>query len=405
MKKLRTILHCDLNNFFASCECKLNPELKNIPMAVAGDMEARKGIILAKNELAKSYGIVTAETIWSARRKCPELTLVPPHMDLYKSYSQKVRNILCEYTDMVEPFGIDECYLDVTASEHLFGNGETIAKILKKRIKDETGLTVSVGVSFNKAFAKLGSDYKKPDAVTVISYENYKNFVKNIPVENLLLIGGEVKKRLNRMGIYTIGELADENKNLLIDALGKIGGIVHDYANGLDESDVEKFDKRHSPKSIGNGNTFSENIADETVLFSEFMKLCEEIALRLRKEELKGTVVCLNLKAPDFKAKSRQKTLLQPTNLASKIFDTVTEIYKEGFKDFKNIRSATVTLRNLVSNDYVSEQISMFSDIEEKMHSSSKIEETMYKIKNKYGFNSISYGISMNNDIKNNRQN
>lgn len=400
MNKSRTILHCDMNNFFASCECKLNPELKKVPMAVVGDMEARKGIVLAKNELAKAYGVITAETVWAAKRKCPNLTLVSPHKDIYSHYSKKFRNICYEFTDMVEPFGIDECYLDVTDSSSLFGDGITIAEALRKKVKEELGLTVSIGVSFNKAFAKLGSDYKKPDAVTVISKENYADFINDMPVESLLLVGGEIKKRLNRMGIKTIGELARENRNLLVEALGKIGGTIYDYANGLDDSIVEKYNTKHKLKSVGNGNTFPKNISSREELFSEFMKLCEEIAGRLRNEEQKGNVICLNLKTPDFKTKSKQKTIESATNLATDIYRVVTDLYKESFLNFGAVRAATITVKGLNLESESSQQLSMFFEKEKKNENSSKIEDAMYNIKNKYGFNSITYGVTLKNNEK-----
>lgn len=387
-----------MNNFFASCECKLNPELKKVPMAVVGDMEARKGIVLAKNELAKAYGVVTAETVWAAKRKCPNLTLVSPHKDIYSHYSKKFRNICYEFTDMVEPFGIDECYLDVTDSSSLFGDGITIAESLRKKVKEELGLTVSIGVSFNKAFAKLGSDYKKPDAVTVISKENYVDFINDMPVESLLLVGGEIKKRLNRMGIKTIGELSRENRNLLVEALGKMGGTIYDYANGLDDSVVEKYNTKHKLKSVGNGNTFPKNISSREELFSEFMKLCEEIAGRLRSEEQKGNVICLNLKTPDFKTKSKQKTIESATNLATDIYRVVTDLYKESFENFGAVRAATITVKGLNSERESSQQLSMFFEKEKKNENSSKIEDAMYDIKNKYGFNSITYGITLKNN-------
>ncbi len=387
-----------MNNFFASCECKLNPELKKVPMAVVGDMEARKGIVLAKNELAKAYGVVTAETVWAAKRKCPNLTLVSPHKDIYSHYSKKFRNICYEFTDMVEPFGIDECYLDVTDSSSLFGDGITIAESLRKKVKEELGLTVSIGVSFNKAFAKLGSDYKKPDAVTVISKENYADFINDMPVESLLLVGGEIKKRLNRMGIKTIGELSRENRNLLVEALGKMGGTIYDYANGLDDSVVEKYNTKHKLKSVGNGNTFPKNISSCEELFSEFMKLCEEIAGRLRNEEQKGNVICLNLKTPDFKTKSKQKTIESATNLATDIYRVVTDLYKESFENFGAVRAATITVKGLNSERESSQQLSIFFEKEKKNENSSKIEDAMYDIKNKYGFNSITYGITLKNN-------
>ena len=204
----RTILHCDCNGFFASVECVLNPEYKDVPMAVCGSSENRHGIILAKNELAKKFNIKTAETIWSAKRKCPDLVLAPPHKDIYAEHSKKINKVYADFTDMVEPFGIDESWLDVTASYKLFGDGKTIADELRRRIRETFGLTISVGVSFNKVFAKLGSDYKKPDATTVISRENFKDIVFPLPVADLLYVGSKASSKLGAIGIKTIGDLA-----------------------------------------------------------------------------------------------------------------------------------------------------------------------------------------------------
>ena len=254
MNKDRVILHCDCNSFFASVETALDPTLAGVPMAVAGSVEDRHGIILAKNELAKKFGIVTAETVFSAKRKCKDLVLVSPHYESYVKYSEKANAIYARYTDMIEPFGIDESWLDVTASS-LFGTGEQIAKKIRREIKDELGITVSIGVSFNKVFAKLGSDYKKPDAITVINRGNYRDFVYPMPVSNLLFVGKKTAAELGRMGIHTIGELAAASRELLALKLGKAGEQISKYARGEDDSPVlaEESDKA---KSIGNGFTF-----------------------------------------------------------------------------------------------------------------------------------------------------
>ncbi len=392
-EKERTILHCDLNNFFASCECMLNPELKDVPMAVAGYEESRTGIILAKNNLAKKYNVKTAETIWQAKKKCPSLVIVHPHMELYKEYSKKVKNIYYEYTDLVEPFGIDECYLDVTNSKKLFGDGEKIANILRERIKNELGLTISVGVSFNKVFAKLGSDYKKPDAVTVISRENFKEFLNDMPIGNLFFVGKETEKTLNKMCLDTIGKVAREKRELLVFALGKLGGTIWDYSNGLDDSEVSNFLDVKIPKSVGNGKTFEKDIDDIFLLQSEIMLLCEEIAERLRKIDRKCSVVSVNLKAPDLKTKIKQTTLSSSTCNASDIYNEAVGIIKNNFYDFGPVRAATVTVRGLVFDDGC-EQISMFFNEEEKKKDKKLIEDAMYNIKNKYGFDAISYGIT-----------
>jgi len=389
----RTILHCDLNNFFASCECMLNPELKDVPMAVAGYEESRTGIILAKNNLAKSYNVKTAETIWQAKKKCPSLVIVHPNMSVYKEYSKKVKDIYYEYTDLVESFGIDECYLDVTNSKKLFGDGEKIANILRKRIKEETGLTISVGVSFNKAFAKLGSDYKKPDAVTVISKENFRSFLYNIPIGNLFLVGKETEKVLNKMCLDTIGKVSNERRELLVAALGKLGGTIWDYSNGLDDSEVSNFLDVKIPKSVGNGKTFEKDITDVLLLQSEIMFLCEEIAERLRKINKNCTVVSVNLKAPDLKKKVKQITLENSTHNAFDIYKAAIGIIKNYFYDFGPVRAATVTVRGIVSCD-TGEQISMFFMEEEKKKDTKAIEDAMFSLKNKYGFDSISYGVA-----------
>ena len=212
----RTILHCDCNSFFASVETALNPKLKNVPMAVAGDSETRHGIILAKNELAKKFGIVTAEPVMRARNKCPSLITVPPHHEVYSEYSKRVNAIYLEYTDLAEKFGIDETWLDVTGCKGLFGSGIEIAETLRQRVKNEIGITISIGVSFNKIFAKLGSDYKKPDAITVIPKENFKKIVFPLPVESLLFVGGKTVEALKKMYIKTIGDLARTDVRILI---------------------------------------------------------------------------------------------------------------------------------------------------------------------------------------------
>ncbi len=200
----RTILHCDCNGFYASVECALNPELKKVPMAVGGDPSQRHGIILAKNELAKKYNIQTAETIYSAKRKCPDLVIVPPHHSVYKEYSARVMDIYKRYTELVESFGLDEAWLDVTGSRRLFGDGKKIADELRSVVKSETGLTISAGVSFCKVFAKLGSDYKKPDATTVFSRENWKEYIFPMSANSLLYVGKHTEEKLSLLGIKTI---------------------------------------------------------------------------------------------------------------------------------------------------------------------------------------------------------
>jgi len=251
----RVILHSDLNNFYASVECLYNPDLRDKPVAVGGDVEARHGIILAKNYHAKKYGILTGEAIWQAQQKCRDLVVVPPNFKRYMRFSQMARDIYADYTDQCESFGLDECWLDVTGSYRLFGDGKAIADKIRERIKFEMGITASVGVSFNKIFAKLGSDIKKPDATTIISKDNFKDVVWKLPVNELLYVGRATHKKLNRYGIKTIGDLANTELKYLEYWLGKWGCMLWTFANGYDTSPVSNIGAKSLIKSVGNSTT------------------------------------------------------------------------------------------------------------------------------------------------------
>ena len=280
----RVILHCDLNCFYASVELLSRPDLREIPTAVCGDPSSRHGIILAKNEPAKRYGVQTAETIWQAKKKCPGLVLLPPHHGLYHEYSRKVNAIYDQYTDLVEPFGIDESWLDVTHTLHLFGgDAGGLADTLRERMKEELGLTLSVGVSFNKVFAKLGSDYKKPDATTVISRENWQSIVWPLPVGDLLYVGGAARKLLRQYGVETIGQLAACRREMLETLMGKMGAQLYEYANGLDREAVRSRTEADVVKSVGNGTTFPQNLTTREEVRRGIAVLADSVASRLRR--------------------------------------------------------------------------------------------------------------------------
>lgn len=391
----RVILHCDCNGFFASVECALNPELKSVPMAVGGSVEARHGIILAKNELAKKYNIQTAETIFSAKKKCPGLVIVPPRHDLYEEYSQKVNAIYAEYTDQVEKFGIDESWLDVTGSQKLFGSGEEIAAILRKRIREEIGITISVGVSFNKVYAKLGSDYKKPDATTVISRENYKDIVFPLPVGDLLFVGKRTREALSKLHIKTIGDLAASDEEAVKKLLGKAGETIHRYARGDDNSPVDRH-ANDEVKSVGNGMTFRRDLCGERDIMCGISHLSESIAVRMRRKGLKCTVVQVTIKDPDLTSIQRQEKLDRPTNLAKEITDKAMEIMRSSWNMKKPIRMLTVTGGGIVPED-TARQISFFD--EEKNPKRENLEKTLDAIRDKYGKNSVKNANVINNDL------
>jgi len=396
----RTILHCDCNSFFASVECVFKPELKDVPMAVCGDEAARHGIILAKNILAQKYGVKTAETIWQAKKKCPNLVLVKPHYEAYHEFSKKVNAIYERYTDMVEPFGIDESWLDVTGSKLLFGDGERIANEIRTAVREELGITVSVGVSFNKVFAKLGSDYKKPDATTIISKENFKSIVWPLPVNNLLYVGKSSEEVFAKLGIVTIGDLANIDVRLLTSKLGKMGAQLHAYANGEDLSEVASIYDKREAKSVGNGMTFKRNLLGLEDIRAGVMYLADTVATRLRRHGYKGRTVAVALKDPQFKTVSRQMTLDEPTCLAKDIVDASMELIFSLWDITKPVRSITITVSKFDEGEG-GKQLSFFGeDVDETSHKKQQnLEETMDKIRKKYGNTSISYLKILSNDI------
>ncbi len=396
----RTILHCDCNGFYASVECVFHPELRKVPMAVCGDPESRKGIILAKNELAKKYNVTTTETVWQAKKKCPELVLVKPHHDLYQQFSKKVNAIYARYTEQVEPFGIDESWLDVTGSRMLFGGGKKIADELREVVKRELGLTISVGVSFNKVFAKLGSDYKKPDATTIISRQNYKSLVWPLPAEALLYVGKASKEVFYKLGIHTIGDLAAMSEEVLVTKLGKIGSQLHAYANGEDGSPVASIYDRQEAKSVGNGMTFKRNLLGVEDIKSGVLYLSDSVAARLRRYGYQCRTVSVSLKDPQFHTMQKQTTLDSPTDLAKDIYDISMELILSFWDLQKPIRAITVTASHFDEGEG-GKQLSLFDKAEDgARHEKRKsLEKAVDGIRGRYGKGSISYAQILKNDL------
>ena len=395
----RVILHCDANSFFASVETVLNPAYRDVPIAVCGSEENRHGIVLAKNELAKKYGIQTAETVWSAKKKCPDLVIASPHHEAYSEYSKRLNAIYREYTDMVEPFGIDESWLDVTASRRLFGSGEEIAEKIRQRVREELGITVSIGVSFNKVFAKLGSDYKKPDAITVINRENYKEIVYPLPAGSLLFVGKRTEEALGKIGVRTVGELAAVPRELLIKRFGKYGDTLYKYAGGLDDSPVGEGDEDEI-KSVGNGFTFRHDLYTFEECRVGLNFLSDEVAARLREKGMKCACVALTVKDSALRVIQRQRPVCPPTDTADVISEVAFEILRDEWIEGKPVRMLTVTASALVQKEYSFEQIDMFGEADEqKREKSLKKEKSVDKIKQKYGFNSIVRGVSIVTDI------
>ena len=356
----RVILHCDQNCFFASVELLSHPDLRDVPMAVCGDPASRHGIILAKNEPAKRFGIQTAETVWQARRKCPSLVLLPPHHKLYREYSVRVNELYGQYTDLVEPFGIDESWLDITGSMHLFGGDPVaIADELRRRVREELGLSISVGVSFNKIFAKLGSDYKKPDATTLISPENWQEIVWPLPVGAMLFVGRSAQRTLAQYGVETIGQLAACRPEMLEKLLGKLGRQMHEYANGLDRSPVRPQAEREPVKSVGNGTTFPHDLTRWEEVRAGLAALSDSVAMRLRRQGLYCSGVQVTIKDSSFCSISRQKRLESPTRLMKDIQRAAMELTRSAWRAPTPIRMLTVTALHITESAESFEQLDL----------------------------------------------
>lgn len=383
----RIILHSDLNSFYASVECMRNPEIRDKPVAVGGSVEQRHGIILAKNLIAKGYGVKTGEAIWQARQKCPDLIVLPPDYKTYLYFSSEARRIYSCYTDLVEAFGIDECWLDVTESCKLFGDGEYIADEIRERIKKELGITSSIGVSYNKIFAKLGSDIKKPDAITVITKDNFKQRVWPLPVSDLLYVGRSTAKKLVNIGIYTIGDLANLNLSFLKKLLGKWGETLWIFANGFDTVPVMKSDQYGTIKGIGNSMTTPRDLVNNEDVKLLLYVLSESVSERLRKYNFKGSTVQVYIRDNELNSIDRQAKLDFSTCVTEDIADKAYEIFLNNWKWERPIRSIGVRVTDLVTADtYV--QLSLFYD-EKQKQKKEQLEYSIDEIRRRFGHYSV----------------
>lgn len=390
----RVIVHADLNHCYAQIEEMMYPELRQVPMAVGGDEQSRHGIILAKNDLAREYGIKTGESLREAYRKCPELLIIEPHYDDYLYYTEEVKNIYREYSDKVESYGLDEVWIDLTASQGLFGgNPVEIAREIQERIYKELGLTVSMGVSFNKVFAKLGSDFDKKMGLTVISQKNYKNVVFPLPVDELFYVGKATAAKLKEKGIYTIGDIAYSRQDYLKSFLGKQGEMIWRFANGLDVSDVALLDYENRPKSIGNGVTAPHDLSTFEEAKNVLRVLVESVASRLKERELKGSVITIGMRDHELRSFTRQRKIDVATNISSEIMQIVELLLKENcmsqYSDYldRPYRSMSVKVSQL-EEDIPQVQLSLFTD-ENQRQKEKKLDLAIDEIRKRFGFEKI----------------
>ncbi|MCI8440933.1 MAG: DNA polymerase IV [Provencibacterium sp.] len=393
----RTILHVDMNAFYASVETLSHPEVRGKPMAVCGDVESRHGIILAKNELAKARGVQTAEPVWQAQRKCPGLILLPPHHRLYHAYSLRANEIYRRYTDRVEPVSIDESYLDVSGSLSLFGSGKEIGDSIRAAVHGELGLTVSVGVSFCKIFAKMGSDYKKPDATTLVSRDNYRELLYPLPVTDLMYVGGATAKILRGLGVRTIGELAALSEQLLYSRLGKHGRTLYRYVQGLDEDPVRREEEQEPVKSIGSGMTFCRDLTSEEEVRTGVLALCETVCGRLRAQGLFCRGVQVTLKNPQLKVTDRQMQLPHPTHLSGELLQAAMTLIRRLWKPGSPIRLITVTAIHLCDAEQ-GEQLSLFASPKDT-EKQEALAQSADAIRRKYGRSALRPAAILKNNL------
>lgn len=411
------ILHVDLNAFYASVEQALNKELKNKPIAVAGDPKKRNGIILTASYEARKYGVKTAMTIYQVKELCPNIIFIKPSYSKYFEYSSKVMNIIKSYSPLYEVFSIDEAWIDVTGCEKLFGDGVTIAYKIKDRIKSELDITASVGVSYCKLMAKMASDLKKPDAVSVVMQEDIKSKIWPLTVRDLIGVGKKVEPKLNNIGIYTIGDLARSPLNTLEKLMGKFGRYLWYFANGIDNSRVDKNNYECNIKGIGNSTTTPKDLLTYDEIYATLLSLCESVACRLREGGFIGKVVEIQIKGSDFHSIVRQKTLKEYTNITKVFFLECKALFNQNWNLSMPVRLLGVRISRLKNNNEF-KQISFFNDNSfnlsnkdtdiklldiENINTGNKMEKVDFcldEIRRKYGYSTVFKASLMINDTK-----
>jgi DNA polymerase-4 len=401
----RLIFHCDCNNFFASCECLDKPELKNVPMAVAGNPEDRVGVVVAKNDAAKRFGVKTTDTVWQARKKCPGIVFVPPRHHVYKAVSERVNAIYRDYSDYVEPASIDESYIDLSGTLDYYGmTSRELADSIRARVREEIGITISVGVSFNKVFAKMGSDYKKPDATTVITPENYREIIWPLPVSDLLFAGKASVKILNEKIIQTIGDLASRPQDYIGKLLGKGGDMLWAYANGLDDDPVRLWGDVPEVKSVSHGMTFRRDLVTREEIATGLSVLTDRVATSLRRQGLKGNVVNIQIKSPALQVISRQTSLSRPSWIRHEIQDVAMSLIEANWRIGPStpIRAITVGVSRLTPAAEETEQMDLLDMLDERGQSNrkrlDKVEAAVDAIRRKHGNGAVTLANQENGD-------
>ena len=386
----RAILHSDLNSFYASVEMMLDPKLKGKAVAVCGSTEDRHGIVLAKSELAKKAGVKTGMVNWEARQLCKDLIVVPPQYDQYLKYSKLTQSIYHRFTDQVEPFGMDECWMDVTGSQGVYGDAMTIAGTIRSAVREELGLTVSIGVSFNKIFAKLGSDMKKPDAITQIRREDFMEKVWPLEASEMIYCGRATTAKLAKYGIHTIGQVAATDPLLLKQWFGVNGLALWRYANGTDTSRVCHKDFVSPVKSIGHGITCVADLEDGDEVHKVILALSQDIGHRLRVHELSARGVQVYVRGNDLLGAQFQCKLPFTTQLPSEIATSAFRVFRDKYTWGSKVRAVTVRAIDLVPQSSP-QQISLFVD-GVKIEKRERLQDAIEQLRDRFGKHAITYG-------------
>lgn len=394
----RIILHSDANCFYASCEIMENPKLRGKPVAVCGSEATRSGIVLTRSYEAKPFGVTTGDAIWQAKQKCPDLIIVEPHYELYMQLSDRLHEIYGRFTDQVEGYGLDECWLDVTGSTMIFGSGMSIAQEIRNVVKRELGITVSIGVSFNKATAKIGSDYRKPDAITEINRSNFREIVWPLPVEDLFYVGRATQKKLNGMGIHTIGDLARFPEEYILQKFGKHGKMIYGYATGFDSLPVVTQGYEFPVKSVGHGMTSVADLENNAEVWRFILQLCQEIGHRLRRYERRATGIAIAIRDSElFYSREYMQKLDLPSRSPSEFARTAFQLFENNYDWHKPIRQITLRAFDLVQDD-LPVQSSFFTDIQSKERQD-RIDTVVEDIRRRFGKNAITNAVLLQ-DLK-----
>lgn len=374
--KERTILHVDVNNFFASVECSTRPQLKDLPVAVTGNPKKRTGIILAKNELAKKMGVKTGQAIWEAKNVCPNLVCLPPHYDLYQSISTALHAVYLEYTDRVEPLGLDECWLDVTGCEQYLGkNGKQIADEIRQKIRQKFNFTVSVGVSFNKIFAKLGSDLRKPDATTIIDKQHFKAITYDMPLNSIVGIGRRLETKFNKINVFTIGQFVQLEDDFLKEFMSITGVLLKKQLLGIDETEVLSYFHLPLPKSVGNGTTAIIDISTKEEISKVIYFLAEKISKRLIALDCTASTLGISVKTNTFSRYGKSQAIPK-TNQVAEIASHAIRLLDSFWQYTLPVRAIRIRTSNLQKQQW--QQLDIF-------HQKNDSSNVIYQIEQKYG--------------------